>query len=118
MAAVARRAARRSASWVECSPRRASPSMDGAMAGPLDRVNRHHAAAVLILAGLVCASCVTIARRAEVGRGAFVRWMDATEGVAKGEMIYRRLRDDTGMDEGFPNPPLTERTPNSRKYYR
>lgn len=67
---------------------------------------RHGIAATAIFVGLVIAACITISRRAEKGRGAFVRWMGATEGIADEAIIYKRLADDTGMDEGYPNPPL------------
>lgn len=67
---------------------------------------RHGIAATAILVGLIVAASITIARRADRGRGAFVRWIGATEGIADGEIIYRRLEDGAGMDEGYPNPPL------------
>ncbi len=72
----------------------------------LQRPNKHHAAAGLILAGLIAAACVTVTKRARKDRGRFVRWMAATEALEDGGMIYRRSREPTGLDEGFPNPPL------------
>ena len=55
---------------------------------------------------LVIAACFPAARRAEEGRGAFIRWAEPAEQVWTGGEIYRTAEDPSGADEGFPTPPL------------